>query len=509
MESSHPGIIAQSILKSILAIWLWLTLANPLFAQTGQLSAVDLDDKFAALDVIETAVLDLEFLLSVKDKKVADTDLVKQLKEDYFPLFDHDAIVRYVLKKRLTPMEREARDNFECLIGLTFFNFHLDLISPHFENQKLFVISDQVVGKSRSIFVEVLMNQGENFTPLTFHLRKRGDDRIWKIANIRIESSNLLSLLRRDAINVHRSAITNHEDPSQRTIEYLIKHNNDKYVRAEQWCDLLPLSDIEPQPVNQIPETQENTLVKAETRFNGQTQEVHVEVTPDGSVLYQEDIILGSDDDWDSALGVLNFRKLQLWTDAVVPYVIDESVPDKALVVKAVNEWSKRTPVQFVNASGEDKNVLQFTEGERCASSLGMIGGRQFITLHTKCTYGTVLHEIGHALGLIHEHSRFDRDEYITVKPMNVVHGKEFNFYKHPSGHPDLSSYCYGSIMHYSEHAFSKRQDLKTIVTKGGRSIGQRERLSSCDFDRIRTMYAPLVKVSEYDADSETESQKE
>jgi hypothetical protein len=59
-----------------------------------------------------------------------------------------------------------------------------------------------------------------------------------------------------------------------------------------------------------------------------------------------------------------------------------------------------------------------------------MIGGRQEIGLNRSgfYTYGTVLHEIGHAVGLIHEHSRTDRDRHIIINWDNIKESWKYAF---------------------------------------------------------------------------------
>ena len=46
---------------------------------------------------------------------------------------------------------------------------------------------------------------------------------------------------------------------------------------------------------------------------------------------------------------------------------------------------------------------------------LGMIGGPQEMNLGNDLTSGTAAHEMMHALGISHEHQRFDRDDWITI----------------------------------------------------------------------------------------------
>lgn len=88
---------------------------------------------------------------------------------------------------------------------------------------------------------------------------------------------------------------------------------------------------------------------------------------------------------------------------------------------------------------------------------------REFKSFHTKCrglfasSYsslfqpGIIAHEFGHALGLVHEQTRPDRDDYVEILEKNVnVHYKS-NFKKNNWDNVDSYDipYDYESIMHY------------------------------------------------------------
>lgn len=64
---------------------------------------------------------------------------------------------------------------------------------------------------------------------------------------------------------------------------------------------------------------------------------------------------------------------------------------------------------------------------------------------------GTPAHEIGHALGLIHEHTRYDRDEHININPHAISESSLGNFVKTQNTIvPGDVPYDLSSIMHYS-----------------------------------------------------------
>lgn len=177
------------------------------------------------------------------------------------------------------------------------------------------------------------------------------------------------------------------------------------------------------------------------------------------------------------------------WPDGLVPYTIDSRLSDPSRVTNAIAHWEQNTAVRFVPRTTQTAYVT-FRPGSGCSATVGRTGRQQFVNLASSCSTGTTIHEIGHALGIWHEQTRADRDQYVTIHFENIQSGYEREFGQYTSG-ADVGTYDFGSIMHYPSNAFS-RNGRPTITKKDGSSIaGQRNGLSPGDIAAIATMYGP------------------
>ncbi|KAJ8916685.1 hypothetical protein NQ315_000330 [Exocentrus adspersus] len=187
------------------------------------------------------------------------------------------------------------------------------------------------------------------------------------------------------------------------------------------------------------------------------------------------------------------------WPNGEVPYEIAGlySAKDLDVIKKAMDIYKKYTCISFRPRQGRDRDYISIANGRTgCWSSVGRIGGKQQVNLQSpSCTtkLGTALHELMHAIGFLHEQSRYERDEYITVAWNNIKRGHENNFDKAEKGSTNGYgvNYDYRSVMHYSSKAFSANGQ-PTLIPKDKRyvdRIGQRDGFSRGDITKINAMY--------------------
>jgi Astacin (Peptidase family M12A) len=148
-------------------------------------------------------------------------------------------------------------------------------------------------------------------------------------------------------------------------------------------------------------------------------------------------------------------------------------------VVAAINYWNNNSDVRLVPHSGEDDFAVIQSSPTICQSPVGRQGGSQQIACAVGVGFGTgaVIHEIGHAFGLFHEHQRPDRNNFVKVTGTGV------NFDIPSNGIP-VGPYDCCSVMHYGPG---------TQITNAGAacvSMGQRSIITDGDLAAIRFIYA-------------------
>ena len=224
---------------------------------------------------------------------------------------------------------------------------------------------------------------------------------------------------------------------------------------------------------------------------------------PPGSVSYHRegrllvafgDVILGEPTDKKAPdTGYAKINPVNGWESATIPYHITPQVKHPERIQKVIAYFNENTPIKFVPFNGQKDAIVFETQDKHCRSYLGRIGGHQPIYLADDCSERAIAHEILHALGFVHEHSRPERDNYVNIIWQNIEESKKDQFEVAPEELLKLVErrpFDMRSVMLYQTNAFAKSENLSTLESKVGDAIDPvPEGLSREDIDRLFSVY--------------------
>ena len=221
----------------------------------------------------------------------------------------------------------------------------------------------------------------------------------------------------------------------------------------------------------------------------------------------------------------------QLWPNGVIPYQYHISLHTKTDILRrsqmAIDAWNNHSGViELRPRSGEDPFLLfrLHPEGSECSANVGrfnwlqrIIGEHQNkVNLSESCNNVDIVHEIGHAVSLFHEHQRTERDRFVNLKPArlewtfkdlslpkireNKILTKtnydntfgDFHVNFRANKEPVKESpYDYTSVMHYGAGSFQTIPPGIPINVGGAKSNYYIDRggLSPGDIDGVKRLY--------------------
>lgn len=267
-------------------------------------------------------------------------------------------------------------------------------------------------------------------------------------------------------------------------------------------------SNFESQPVKKTYTKFQNPLIK-----KGQSLEVLV---VNGQAYLEGDIALGTASSLDSFQSrIIPFSVVQddnlvintRWPNGIVPFVILDGFSDaeKTVIINAMNHIAANTNVCFRHRTNET-NYIKFKKYTK--AQLGFDGGVSYLGRCFFCLDGqeikltaagvndrVVRHEICHALGLLHEQAREDRNSFVDILTNNIQPGFETQFWQAIYTSTDVGSYDFSSIMHYFSTAFGKivnkvaQQTIRRKSNPSDQTFGFASVLSNGDKAGINSMY--------------------
>ena len=201
------------------------------------------------------------------------------------------------------------------------------------------------------------------------------------------------------------------------------------------------------------------------------------------------------------------------WPNGFVAYEVDSGV-SMSPINDAIDEFEDKTCLKFVQRNAESIYIhfKKSSSSECVASRTGRPTSAGSVTLKVSpnCGSDEILHMLGHAIGMIHESNRANRDDYVDIFLENVDSSEEIFFKKASersegifsgsSAVPGLA-YDLASIMHPRHDDDSNNGASTMLLNAGGLALagtadptdfGRGNSLVDSDEEKVEHMYGSM-----------------
>lgn len=198
----------------------------------------------------------------------------------------------------------------------------------------------------------------------------------------------------------------------------------------------------------------------------------------------------------------------ETWDDGVVYFEFDPAVTSQnrdrtydameiLMRVGADVAFVPRTPGM------NDEDYIRIRNGSANTAAVGRNGQDALLEMSNWDEIYVIVHELLHTLGFQHEHTRWDRDSYVSVNLNNVADGiglGNWDIQVLENWITTSTPYDFDSVMHYGDCAGSRCDPCCQVITalppyqNQQDNMGQRDFLSALDAQDLRDAYGTGVR---------------
>lgn len=202
---------------------------------------------------------------------------------------------------------------------------------------------------------------------------------------------------------------------------------------------------------------------------------------------------------------------------AMVRFVYNANLPwiMRLSISQALHDIEAVSNVRFYNATGQPTvdpvygfeypyiDFVYVGASDVSESYVGRIGGRQEISLADFAAWqpGVITHEVCHAIGMLHEQQRPDRDNFVTINWSNLTSDGVAQFQKRTTNYLYMGAYDFNSVMGYSSRTSSTSivHDVNQVMYTrlDGTEIAQGWQMSDNDRSWANYLYIPYIARSD------------